>query len=253
MGKWFDKFLSGCGFTVLVSDVDTELKATDLAESCQVVILAVPMDVFPEVVTQVAPAMAENGFLTDLCSLKEKQVACMLENSKCEVAGTHPLFGPGEKGIEGKRVALCPGRGHKWLKWWQGLLDEQGALTTIFSPEEHDRAMAWVQALNHFILLCLGKSLEEEEINIRHILELATPSFERQMNIVARLCLQDPKLYAAIQLDNPHSPKAIETFSRYAMELEGIVKRGDISSFLKMFNEVQQLGPTLLRHCRETG
>ena len=189
--------------------------------------------------------------MTDLCSLKEQQVKLMLKNSVCEVCGTHPLFGPGEKGLRGLRVALCPARGERWYRWWKGFLLSNGALVAEFVPEEHDRTMAWVQALNHFILLCLGKSLEEDGINFGHVLKLATPSFERQLNIVARLCLQDPQLYATIQLGNPYTKNAIDTFTRHAGILKRIIDKGDRRGFLEIFKEVQELGPALLKHCRK--
>ncbi len=251
MGRWFERFFQDAGFQVLISDIDTELTSRDLVENCPMILLAVPMDCFEQVVEDVAPLVPEENFLTDMCSLKERQVEAMLRHSKCQVCGTHPLFGPGEKDIIGKRVALCPARGTEWFSWWKAFLDSTGALTAVFTPQEHDRTMAWVQALNHFIILCLGKSLEEDGIDFKHILELATPSFERQLNIVARLCLQDPELYATIQLGNPYTNTALDTFGKYSKQLRAILKEGDREGFIKMFKEVQELGPSLLKHCRE--
>ncbi len=253
MGQWFQRLFKDTGHEVLISDIDTHLTPKQVAERCQVVILALPMEIFPRVVEEVAPLVPENHFLTDICSLKEKQVELMLRHSKCEVCGTHPLFGPGEESLQGRRVALCPGRGEKWYSWWKNYLEENGALVAEFTPSEHDRSMAWVQALNHFILLCLGKSLEEDGIDFKHILQLATPSFERQLNIVARLCLQDPELYATIQLGNPYTQTAIETFTKYARSLKKILREKDRQGFIKMFKEVQELGPSLLEHCKKDG
>ncbi len=253
MGRWFHRQFQKTGLDVLISDVDTELTPKDIAQKSQVVILALPMEVFPEVVQEVGPMVPEEHFMTDLCSLKEKQVEVMLENSSCQVCGTHPLFGPGEDSLEGRRVALCPARGAGWYDWWKDYLERNGALVAEFTPSEHDRTMAWVQALNHFILLCLGKSLEEDGIDFKHILQLATPSFERQLNIVARLCLQDPELYATIQLGNPYTQTAIETFTRHAKELRQILRDKDREGFIRIFKEVQELGPSLLKHCEKTG
>jgi prephenate dehydrogenase len=230
MGRWFHRLLSDAGFDVLVADLDTELSAQRLAELSDVVILSVPMDVFPQVVRDVAPHLDDRSFLTDLCSLKEKQVECMLKHVSCAVAGTHPLFGPGERELAGRRVALCPGRGEEWLSWWEELLSSKGALCVRFAPHEHDRTMAWVQALNHFILMCLGKSLEEDGIDFRHIMHLATPSFERQMDILGRLCKQDPGLYAIIQMENPYTDMALETFLKYGNELSAIIKSTYLST-----------------------
>ncbi len=246
MGRWFQRLFSQTGHDVLISDIDTELSPEDIASRCPVVILALPMEVFPSMVKKVAPLIPKDHFMTDICSLKKKQVEIMLKESRCQVCGTHPLFGPGEDSLEGRRVALCPGRGQTWYLWWKEYLQKNGALVAEFTPSEHDRTMAWVQALNHFILLCLGKSLEEDGIDFGHILQLATPSFERQLNIVARLCLQDPELYATIQLGNPYTQQAIETFTKHAKHLKKILNEKDRQGFIKIFKEVQELGPSLL-------
>ncbi len=250
MGRWFHRLFMDTGHDVLISDIDTEISPLDIAKRCEVVILALPMEVFPKVVKEVAPLIPKTSFLTDLCSLKEKQVEVMLSNSYCEVCGTHPLFGPGEESLKGRRVALCAARGQRWYSWWKKFLEDNGALVAEFTPSQHDRTMAWVQALNHFILLCLGKSLEEDGIDFGHVLKLATPSFERQLNIVARLCLQDPELYATIQLGNPYTSTAIETFTKHAQKLKQILEEKDRVGFIQIFKEVQKLGPSLLRHCK---
>lgn len=251
MGRWFTGFFQETGLDVTVSDVDTKITPEDIARKCDIVILSLPMEIFPSVVRDIGPLIPKESLLTDFCSLKEKQVECMLENSTCSVIGTHPLFGPIEDSIKGRRVAICPGRGKRWLSWWEGFFRHHGAKTTIFSAAQHDRSMAWVQALNHFILLCLGKALEEDGIDLNHVFELATPSFERQLHIVARLCFQDPGLYATIQMSNPYTGTAIETFSKYAQNLKGILHTGDRAAFISMFKEVQELGPSLLKHFEE--
>jgi prephenate dehydrogenase len=246
MGKWFAKFFKGAGLPVLISDLHTELSSEDLARKCQVLILSLPMEIFPKAVAKLGPLLPESSFMTDLCSLKQSQVACMLEHARCEIAGTHPLFGPAEDSIKGRRVALCPGRGKRWFSWWEGILRQQGAVISVVSPEEHDRTMAWAQALNHFILLCLGKALDDHGMDLQQILALAPPSFERQMNIVARLYHQDPELYATIQMSNPYTNSILETFSQQGENLRKIIKERDRSAFIEFFEEVQDLGRTIL-------
>jgi len=246
MGEWFAKFLKSAGFPVLISDLHTELSSEDLARKCRVLILSLPMEVFPKEVAKLGPLVPESSFMTDLCSLKQSQVACMLEHTHCEIAGTHPLFGPAEDSIKEKRVALCPGRGKKWFTWWEELLRQHGAVTSVVSPEEHDRSMAWAQALNHFTLLCLGKTLDKHGMDLQRILALAPPSFEQQMNIVARLYHQDPELYATIQMSNPYTNSVLETFSQYGENLRKIIREGDRSSFIEFFEEVQDLGRLIL-------
>lgn len=251
MGRWFEEFFLSIGHEVLVSDMQTAYSAKDIAEMCEIVMLAVPMEVFPDVVRELGPFMSEDAFLTDICSLKEKQVLCMMEHTVCSVAGTHPLFGPGESEMKGRRIALCPGRGQKWLDWWEAMLVENGALCVRYTPAEHDRTMAWVQALNHFILMCLGMSIDEEGIEFKNLMHLATPSFERQLDILARLSMQDPELYATIQMDNPYSESVINSFIKHGDILRDIIVSKDRSSFVSMFEEVQAFGPALLKYSRE--
>ncbi len=246
MGRWFAKFFKGAGFPVLISDLHTELSSEDLARQCRVLILSLPMEVFPKEVAKLGPLVPVNSFMTDLCSLKQSQVACMLEHARCEVVGTHPLFGPAEDSIKGKRVALCPGRGKRWFSWWEGFLQQHGAVISVISPEEHDRTMALAQALNHFILLCLGKALNDHGMDLQQILALAPPSFEQQMNIVARLYHQDPELYATIQMSNPYTNSILETFSQHGENLRKIIKERDRPGFIELFEEVQDLGRTIL-------
>ncbi len=246
MGKWFERFLKeDVGLNVLICDLNTEVKLDDIVKNCEVVIVSVPMEAFESVIKELGPKMRQEAFLTDLCSLKSVQVDTMLrytQDSQCEVVGTHPLFGPAEDSIQGRRVAICPARGRRWLFWWEGILKSKGALTYVVDAKEHDRTMAWVQALNHFILLSLGKALEEDGIDLNQLLNLATPSFERQLRIVSRLSLQDPELYATIQMSNPFAQNALKIFTSHANQLFQIIKNQDRAKFIDLFKEVQELG-----------
>ena len=247
MGKWFHNLFEKHSIKVIVSDIDTPISSREVAEQSDFIIFSLPMDVFPQVVQEIAPHVPPHKAITDLCSLKEKQVACMIENSTCQVIGTHPLFGPAEDDIKGRRVAMCPGRGQEWLNWWRNLLKTHGAIVTDVTPSEHDRIMAWVQALNHFILLSLGKALEDEGMDLHHVVALSTPSFEKQMEIVGRLCKQDPELYAKIQMANPYTDNALSSFMKHGYALMDIVHTKDKEEFVTLFKEVQHFGKVLLQ------
>ena len=240
MGKWFARFFKDVGIPTLISDVDTELTPLDVATTAEMVLVSVPMEVFEDIIREIGPLIPSSNFLTDLCSLKEREVECMLDHTSCEVCGTHPLFGPFEDSIEGRRLAICPGRGKKWMKWWERLLKDCGARTYVVSASVHDTVMAWVQALNHFILMSLGMSLDEMPIHKETIFNLATPSFERQMKIVERLKFQDPELYANIQFNNPHTLEALKGFMSHADSLLKAIEAGDRKAFIEIFKRVQQ-------------
>ncbi|MCK4605640.1 MAG: hypothetical protein KAU41_13265, partial [Deltaproteobacteria bacterium] len=57
---------------------------------------------------------------------------------------------------------------------------------------------------------------------------------------------QDPELYATIQMSNPYTNSILETFSQYGEDLRKIIKERDRSAFIELFEEVQDLGRTIL-------
>lgn len=242
MGNWFFRFLTHAGYRVIVSDVNTELSSEDLARRCNVVIVSVPMEAFSQVIGQIGPLMPESAFLTDLCSLKVVQVQEMLRNTVCSVAGSHPLFGPAEDSIKGRRMALCPGRGEEWFAWWKSLLESSGACVHCTDAASHDRAMAWVQALNHFILISLGKAVFDQGLDMKELVFLSTPSFSKQMEIVARLFYQDPQLYATIQMANPFAANVLNNFMGVCDKLHEAVLNSDRKAFVELFKGAQAAG-----------
>ncbi len=241
MGAWFERVFSGAGYRVLISDLSTPLSNRELARSCEVVVVSVPMKVFPEVIREIGPEMSESAGLIDLCSLKAREVALMLEHTRCEVVGAHPLFGPYEKSLAGQTVALCPARGQNWYRWFKAFLESHGARTVTVSPEEHDRIMSLVQVLNHFWLMVLGETLTGSGLELSKVVALSTPSFRRQLEIFSRLAFQDPELYTAIQFDNPLGDETRELFWRSARRLSEIIARGDRQRYMKEFRRIKDL------------
>jgi prephenate dehydrogenase len=70
MGIWFRTLFETKGHEYLISDRGTELSNIDIARSCNVIIVATPMEVFEDVIKEIAPHIHEDAFLTDICSLK---------------------------------------------------------------------------------------------------------------------------------------------------------------------------------------
>src|SRR5659263_208997 len=88
-------------------------------------------------------------------------MAVMMAAFPGEVVGTHPLFGPREASIEGQTMVLCQGRGERWFQWLQDFLNQAGARVKITTAAEHDRLMAVVQGLAHFILIAFGTVIRD--------------------------------------------------------------------------------------------
>ncbi len=253
MGRWFKHRFEAEGYEVLIADKGTPLSNKDLAYNCDVVFLSVPMSVFPEVVAEIGPLLSEEQGLIDFCSLKKVQNELMLKYChRAEVVAAHPLFGPGEKDLSGQKVALWPSRGKRWFSWFKEFLEARGAATVVVSPEEHDRIMAIVQVINHFMLLALGRLIDESGLSLKNIKDLATPSFERQLEIVARFADQDPYLYGLIQFDNPLGEEMRQKYLNTLKEIAQIVQNHDILAFERLFQKVQKIGKELKLESKNT-
>ena len=236
MGRWFAGFFTQEGHPVLVSGRSRGPSLSEMADTCPVVIVSVPIGVTCQVIREVGPFMKQESLFMDLTSLKTEPVRAMLESSPSEVIGLHPLFGPAEPSLAGKNVAICPARGKKWLSWLWGLLEKSGARLVETTPERHDEIMALVQGINHLDTLVMGMVLMESGLD-REVLErFSTPILQSKLGIIQKV-FSHPDLYAQIIALNPHLRQVMELFERKFSELKSIVEKGGVEELRKRIQQ----------------
>jgi prephenate dehydrogenase len=204
------------------------------------VILSVPIPKVNELVRAVAPHLRPDAALMDLTSVKQGPVTTMLAHFPGEVVGTHPLFGPGAKGIAGHTVVLCPGRGERWFNWLKDLLENAGAKVKVTSAKEHDRLMAVVQGLAHFSLIALEMAIRELGVSPEDLEDFATPTFSTLHNLARRLFSQDAKLYACIQLQNPANRMALRALEDSVADILYFIQRQNADGLVKLIESVRE-------------
>jgi prephenate dehydrogenase len=239
MGRWFMRFFAGQGLEVLVADVGTPLTSQEVAALADVVIISVPIPKVSEVARAVAPHLKPHAALMDLTSVKQRPMAAMMSAFSGEVVGTHPLFGPGEESIEGRTVVLCQGRGELWFQWLRDLLTQAGARVKITTAAEHDRLMAVVQGLAHFILIAFGAVIRDLGVSLEDLEEFSTPTFATLHNLTRRLLSQDPKLYACIQLQNPANRIALRALEGAVADILYFIQRQDADGLVRLIEELK--------------
>ena len=217
---------------VFVSDiVDRSLEAKGLGvkfvsvrEAVQkdVVLFAVPIGKFEEVLKSVSLDIAEGALVMDLCSVKVKPVEIMerVLSNGVEIIAAHPLFGPqsAAKGAEGLKIVLCPIRTNR-LEEVREFLESLGLKVIVTTPEDHDRQMAETGVLSHFI----GKSLINTGFEQNEITE---PSFSKLTELKGLIEKDSSELFKDIQIHNPFASEVREKFlgecSRLARFLDGL-------------------------------
>jgi prephenate dehydrogenase len=239
MGRWFTHFFESRGLTVLVADVDTPRTSREVAALADVVILSVPIPKVTEVAREVASHLKPDAALMDLTSVKQRPMAAMMAAFSGEVVGTHPLFGPGEETIEGRTMVLCQGRGERWFQWLKDLLTQAGARVKITTAAEHDRLMAVVQGLAHFMLIAFGAVIRDLGVSLDDLEEFSTPTFTTLHNLTRRLLNQDPKLYACIQLQNPANRIALRALEGAVADILYFIQRQDADGLVRLIEEIK--------------
>lgn len=236
MGQLFVPVFERAGYEVLVSGRKTKLTNAELASQCDLVIISVPIHDTVRVISEIAPLMRPDQVLCDFTSLKAKPVEAMLK-SGAQVIGLHPMFGPTVSSIRGQTIIVCPARAD--ADRVNALLEvfrNEGAACTITTPEEHDRVVAVVQGLTHFVTLCMADSIRRLNMDIRVTQEFTSPVYQIELSLMGRLLSQDPALYADILQQNPAVPAALAACRESAAELSAIVATQDPEQFRAFFD-----------------
>ncbi len=240
MGRWFQRFFTNQGLTVLTADLDTPETPAEVAAQADVVILSVPIPKVVAIAHEIAPHLRPDAALMDITSVKQRPVDAMLKAFPGEVVGTHPLFGPKEKSIEGRTVVLCPGRGEHWFNWLRDLLTRAGARVKVTSATEHDRLMAVVQGLSHFVLIALEKSVRQLGVSPQDLEDYSTPTFATLHRLAQRLLSQDVQLYACIQLANPANRPALRALEDAVADILYFIQRQNSDGLVRLLEEIKE-------------
>ncbi|MFN4176535.1 prephenate dehydrogenase/arogenate dehydrogenase family protein [Phenylobacterium sp.] len=219
-------------FDVLVSDrapgaagkaaaLGVGFGSVEEAASREIVVVAVPVVAMREVFTAMAPHLKPGALVVDVGSVKVLPARWMTEllPAHVEIVATHPLFGPqsvARDGLPGLRFVVCPVRGDRYEKV-AAFGRSLGLAVTVTTPEEHDREMAYVQALTHLI----GRSLVNLGIPDER---LATQSYQHLLELCGLIGADTFELFKAIQTQNPYAPEVVDAFVREARSLLDQVK-----------------------------
>ncbi len=218
MGKWLFDFFQNSGFIVNISDINTKLSNIDIIQQCKVIILSTPVNEAIKIIEEIGKLLKPDQLLLDVCSQKEDILHAMLKYSNAEVVGTHPMFGPSITTLKNQNIVLCRGRGETGFLWIKNFFIKEGAKVTCLKAIEHDKYMAIVQSLTHFLSICFAKTLNKMNIHPKDIFNFSTPVFRINSDIVGRLFAQDPELYATLIGSNKYADKCLDIFSESFQE-----------------------------------
>ncbi len=175
------------------------------AAACDALVLAVPVPALASVVEQVRDALRPGALVIDVCSVKVRPFEILEAGlpPEVDILGTHPMFGPqsGRDGIVGLKVVACPHRTQRLPEVRRFLERTLGLEVLEMTPERHDRQMAYIQGLTHW----MAKALREITLPD---LELATVAYRHMLQIEEILRDDSDELFLTIERDNPFAAEA---------------------------------------------
>jgi prephenate dehydrogenase len=261
MGQLFARILKRNGLDVTIAGprpekgikvakeigVAFEKSNIEAANGADIVIITVPIRKTPDLIREIAPHMKEGALLTDLTSVKKAPCDAMLKSApeSVEIAGCHPVFGPMVGDFKNQNFVFCPIRQGKRFDMLKKIIRKEGGLITECSPEEHDKAMGVVQGMTHFMLISAGAAMRDMGFDPKKSSEFSSPVYQLVMDLIGRILGQDPSLYGEIQLENRETAPAREAFLSAAKRMDGIIRSGDLDSFIaEMEKAAKHFGDT---------
>lgn len=193
------------------------------AASCNVVILAMPVQRLELALKEIAPHLLPGTLVVDVISVKvkPKEIMQRVLPAHVDIVGTHPLFGPqsGKNGIEGLSIAVCNARGERGGAVADFCAHKLGLKVVVTTAEEHDRQMAYVQGLTH-LLAKIVVSLDLPEFS------LTTKTYNYLQSMVDMVRYDSDELFRAIERENPFVSEAKSAFFAAARNLEDRLSKG---------------------------
>jgi len=249
LGKWIASFLSGKGFNIVITGrnvtmgesvskklgVDYNQDNVKAASTADVVIIAIPIDITPRIIREIAPEMKEGSLLLDVTSVKMEPSRVMDEYAALgvEVLPTHPMFGPRIRSLDGQVVVLTPAKTGKWYDKVFKFLESENSRVIVTTPEIHDRMMSIVQGLTHFAYISIASTIEKLDIDVKESRKFASPIYNLMLDTIARITAQNPYLVYSIQTKNSFIPEAHETFLETFVELKDMILKEDEERFVQ--------------------
>jgi prephenate dehydratase/prephenate dehydrogenase len=241
LGLWYARRLAAAGHAVTITGrnrakLEAAARSAGVAgtvdneaaiRAAEAVVVSATLESTAALIELAARAAAPGALLTDLASVKGPVAEAYraVERADLELVSLHPLHGPRVPGLAGVTVLAVPFRtGPRYDELYRFLVAE-GAQVVTTDAGAHDRDMALLQGLTHFVAIAAGRTLADQ----------ARPGFETPAHslfraAVARVVLQDPALYAAIQLENPHNGGLRRAFLETSRRLADIVDRRDAAA-----------------------
>ena len=255
MGQWLAKFLSKDGHEVIITSrnkaklleakrqlgIEATTDNVGAINKAEVIIISVPIDNFEGVIKQICPHTQPEQAIIDITSIKALPVKIMHKHIKTGVMlGTHPMFGPGARGIANQSVVLTP-TNEKEKTLAQKIseyLESKGARVALMSPDEHDEMMGVILGLSHFIAIASADTLLSLD-KLKQMRAIGGSTFKLLLTLAESVISEEPEFYTSLQMNLPNIAEIEKLFQSKAKAWADLVESKDKEKFAQKMNALK--------------
>lgn len=218
------RYVRVLGYDPHPTQIPKNVTRTTLAEVCaaDVLVVAVPLDVYPAVLPVVRKHLTVDTLVVDVCSVKQKPEALLAKHlpDHPNILLTHPLFGPQSAAASttGHRLIVTKSRGVRAKQVIQFCQKTLGLQVDAMSSEAHDRTMAQVHALTFFV----AKALADMQLPDP---PFGTPSYNMLTDLVRFSHTHSEALFDTIEHGNAFAPAIRAAFQKSVHDLANALDR----------------------------
>ena len=186
-----------------------------------IIIPSIPSQFFEEFFSTNADLVNPDALVIDVCSVKVKPLEILekLLPKTCSIIGTHPMFGPASikknGGIVGLKCVVSPVRASKEVVEKLELFISKSLNLKLlqFSPQDHDKEMAYVLSLSHYI----ARTMDIMDIPES---ELSTLAYDELLAMKKIQAKDTWDLFESIMHDNPYALEVNKLFKKAQRKLD---------------------------------
>jgi prephenate dehydrogenase len=256
MGRWFTKYFHDEGFSVVVSSrtkskaealgaefgVEVAQNSVEALDGANWILLCVSIDSLDSVLSEIGSHIRSDQVVMDISSIKEIPVNLLHRHIKQGATlGTHPVFGPGAKSLQGQNFVLTPvtKEEQKFASEFKGWLEARGAEVSVLSPRKHDELMSLVLGFPHFVGLVAGDTLVDNP-NFVDAKEVGGATYKLLLTLAEAVSSEEPVFYSNLHMSLPEMEKIEGLFLSKVEEWLKLVKSKNCSGFSAKMTETKK-------------
>ena len=237
MGYWFSKYFNKKHKILSLYDIrpisqkppNNAIICTnirDCVKTADLVLVCVPVKNTPQTIEECASKMKSGAILAEISSVKRGSFKALQKIPTGIIPlCIHPMFGPGRMDLKQTKILMIPvSNEQNELKILNNLFG--GSLITVIrNSSVHDRLIAIVLGLTHFVNIIFANFLSKQDFS--YLNEIAGTSFEMQSLLITSILTEQPALVADLLIENRSVKMYIQSYLREANKVAKMVFEGN--------------------------